>query len=187
MAHRNKYGQYLWDVTCSVPLRSKHRFKQKAAVAIREDDDAGQKLLREFPEPVDSGSEAAPSNVSTGSDAAIDTVSAVADAVNAPSDSAGDVSSATSGSISDSSDETDDDACAPQHKDPGEDTSTESSYLDQPIYPGARITAGESVLMVMAHSLRHDTSKEATESMLKVIEAHLPKDTAFPTTQYKFF
>lgn len=129
MACRKKYGQYLWDATCPVPTRSKHRFKKKAAIGISEGDDAGQTLLREFSETVDTDSEAAPSNASTGSYAATDTVSVVTDAVNAPSDSAGDVTSVTSRNISDSSDETDDEACTPLHDTPCEDTSSEGSYL----------------------------------------------------------
>lgn len=187
---RKKYGQYLWDATCAVPVRSKHRFKKKAAASINEDDDSGQQLLLEASLPADMAEEVAPHDGSTARDAATDTVNAVTDAVSVPSDSVGDVASATAGNTSDSSDGTDDEACASLRKDRDEvvgETSTESSYLDQLIYPGARITAGESILMVMAHSLRHNSSKEATESMLKVIEAHLPKETAFPTTKYKFF
>ncbi|KAH9359934.1 hypothetical protein HPB48_019287 [Haemaphysalis longicornis] len=58
---------------------------------------------------------------------------------------------------------------------------------DQPIYPSARITKAESMLMVMAHSFRHDQSKEATESLLKIITMHLPEGTPFPATKYLFF
>lgn len=43
------------------------------------------------------------------------------------------------------------------------------------------------MLMVMAHSLRHDQSKEATESLLKIISMHLPEGTPFPATKYLFF
>lgn len=43
------------------------------------------------------------------------------------------------------------------------------------------------MLLVMGHSLRHDTSKEATESLLKVVSAHLPDGTSFPTSKYLFF
>ncbi|CAN8028700.1 unnamed protein product [Ixodes persulcatus] len=45
----------------------------------------------------------------------------------------------------------------------------------------------ESLLMVMGHSLRHCSSKEATESALKLIDCHLPRDTKYPTTKYCFF
>ncbi|KAH7973013.1 hypothetical protein HPB52_020370 [Rhipicephalus sanguineus] len=32
------------------------------------------------------------------------------------------------------------------------------THLDEPIYPGAKLTRGQSMLMVMAHSLRRDSS-----------------------------
>lgn len=63
----------------------------------------------------------------------------------------------------------------------------EISDLDQPIYPSAKITRAESMLMVMAHSLRHDQSKEATENLSKIINMHLPEGTSFPATKYLFF
>ncbi|XP_075539183.1 uncharacterized protein LOC142573828 [Dermacentor variabilis] len=41
--------------------------------------------------------------------------------------------------------------------------------------------------MVMAHSLRHGCSKEATESLLQLLSAHLPKGVAYPSSKYTFF
>ncbi|XP_077500041.1 uncharacterized protein LOC144110823 [Amblyomma americanum] len=57
----------------------------------------------------------------------------------------------------------------------------------QPLYPGAQLTKAESILLVMGHSLRHCASKEATESVLKLVEAHLPKGTDFPSTKHTQF
>lgn len=58
---------------------------------------------------------------------------------------------------------------------------------DQPLFPGSKITRAESVLLTMGHSLRHSMSKEATESVLKLVEAHLPDGTDFPSTKYSFY
>ncbi|CAN7941094.1 unnamed protein product [Ixodes hexagonus] len=40
--------------------------------------------------------------------------------------------------------------------------------------------------MVMGHSLRHCASKEAMESLLKLLDSHLPKETDYPTSKYSF-
>lgn len=58
---------------------------------------------------------------------------------------------------------------------------------DQPLFPGSKISRAESVLLTMIHSLRHSMSKEATESVLKLVEAHLPDGTHFPSTKYSFY
>ncbi|KAL1414092.1 hypothetical protein MTO96_007730 [Rhipicephalus appendiculatus] len=47
--------------------------------------------------------------------------------------------------------------------------------LNQPLYPGSRVTVAESLLLVLGHSLRHDASREATESLLNLLNAHLPE------------
>ncbi|XP_077498938.1 uncharacterized protein LOC144110009 [Amblyomma americanum] len=62
-----------------------------------------------------------------------------------------------------------------------------SLLQDQPLYPGSRISVAESLLLIMGHSLRHDSSKAATESLLNLLEAHLPEATLLPTSKYKFF
>lgn len=58
--------------------------------------------------------------------------------------------------------------------------------LNEKLYPGCRITRAESLLLIMGHRLRHHATKEATESLLKVIEAHLPQDNDFPLSKYIF-
>nr|XP_037273416.1 uncharacterized protein LOC119165339 [Rhipicephalus microplus] len=47
--------------------------------------------------------------------------------------------------------------------------------MDEELYPGSKITRAESILLIMGHSLRHDASKEATESLLQLLRAHLPE------------
>lgn len=59
--------------------------------------------------------------------------------------------------------------------------------LDEPLYQGSRVTRGESLLLILGHSLKYHGSKEATENLLKVVEAHLPEDTNFPSTKHHFF
>nr|XP_054920888.1 uncharacterized protein LOC126518559 [Dermacentor andersoni] len=39
----------------------------------------------------------------------------------------------------------------------------------------------------MGHSIRHDASREATESLLKLLHAHVPEGTLLPTSKYTFF
>ncbi|XP_049515826.1 uncharacterized protein LOC125947007 [Dermacentor silvarum] len=68
-----------------------------------------------------------------------------------------------------------------------EESQQEENELDVPLYPEAKISKGQSLIMVMAHSLRHHSSKEATESLLKIIDAHLPEGATFPKTKYLFF
>ncbi|XP_075527630.1 uncharacterized protein LOC142559843 [Dermacentor variabilis] len=59
--------------------------------------------------------------------------------------------------------------------------------LDEDLFPGSKVTRAESLLMVMTHSLRHGSSKEATESLLQLLSAHLPAGVSYPTSKYTFF
>lgn len=58
--------------------------------------------------------------------------------------------------------------------------------MNTALYPGSQITAGEGRPIIMGHVLRHHESKEATESLLKVIEAHLPESATLPSSKYLF-
>lgn len=58
---------------------------------------------------------------------------------------------------------------------------------NQELYPGSKITKAESILLIMGHSLRHDVSKEATESLLHLLHAHLPEETVLPCSKHSFF
>lgn len=62
-----------------------------------------------------------------------------------------------------------------------------TSELDELLYPGSRLTLGESMMLILGHSLRHHSTKEGTESLLQLIEAHLPKEAAIATSKYLFF
>ncbi|KAK8783547.1 hypothetical protein V5799_010088, partial [Amblyomma americanum] len=77
----------------------------------------------------------------------------------------------------------DDEDLSPQH----EPSENQRSELDEQLYPGSRLTIGESMVLILGHCLRHNTTKEATESLLKLIEAHVPKEAAIPTSKYIFF
>ncbi|KAH7953866.1 hypothetical protein HPB49_013196 [Dermacentor silvarum] len=88
-------------------------------------------------------------------------------------------------SVDDSSSEYSSGESSSLDEDDGQDERTdqqEQTKMDDPLYPGARISKAESVLLIMARSLRHSASKEATESVLKLVEVHLPDGTGFPST-----
>lgn len=55
------------------------------------------------------------------------------------------------------------------------------------MYPGSKVTVAESLLLTMGHSLRHDASREATESLLNLLHAHVPEGARLPTSKYTFF
>lgn len=61
-----------------------------------------------------------------------------------------------------------------------------SARIDQDLYPCAGLAKGESLLLIMGHCLRHHSSKEATESLIKLLELHLPAATTIPTSKYPF-
>lgn len=58
---------------------------------------------------------------------------------------------------------------------------------DEKLYPHSKLTGGQSLLMVMAHSLRHHSSKEGTESLLQLLDAHLPEGVTIPVIKYFFY
>lgn len=60
-------------------------------------------------------------------------------------------------------------------------------YLqDQNLYDGCQITRRESILLIMGHIIRNHVSGTALQSLLTVLEAHLPAGTVFPASQYLF-
>lgn len=60
------------------------------------------------------------------------------------------------------------------------------TQLDELLYPGSKVTTAESLMMAMGYSLRHCSSKEAMEDLLKLLDAHLPEETEYPTSKYMF-
>lgn len=65
-----------------------------------------------------------------------------------------------------------------------EATSESRNELEQLLYPGAKLSRAQSLMMVMAHSLRHHSSKEATDSLLRVLDAHMPQGVVLPKTKF---
>ncbi|XP_064460291.1 uncharacterized protein LOC135370470 [Ornithodoros turicata] len=63
----------------------------------------------------------------------------------------------------------------------------EKLELKEKLYDNAKLTRGESMLLIMAHALRHSSSKQATESLLRLVELHLPINTTMPISKYHFF
>ncbi|XP_064469019.1 uncharacterized protein LOC135383534 [Ornithodoros turicata] len=59
--------------------------------------------------------------------------------------------------------------------------------LDQPLYSGLKLTRRKSLLLILAYSLRHHSSKEATESLLRLVDAHIPDTSTLPLSKYLFY
>ncbi|XP_051980837.1 uncharacterized protein LOC127642200 [Xyrauchen texanus] len=58
---------------------------------------------------------------------------------------------------------------------------------EEKIYPNAKITNEESLLSILAYSLRHTTSKVALSDLLDLINLHCPDSTnGVPDSLYKF-
>lgn len=193
---RKRYKEYLWDRSYEMPGRTKRRLDKGNAVgSVAGASDAAS--------PPATGENSAASNDMHGANDAMQTTpscdattteSSSGDenipptATNAvPStppnrDDGADSSSSEDGADSSSSDE----SVLPAASETGS-VPSEISELDGKLYPGCRISQGESLLLVMGHSLRHHGTKEATESLLQVIEAHLPEGTSFPMSKYLFY
>ncbi|XP_022111612.1 uncharacterized protein LOC110990825 [Acanthaster planci] len=58
--------------------------------------------------------------------------------------------------------------------------------LDGLLYPDAQVTKKESLLLIMAHCLRHGLTHEGLSSLLQLLQFHLPRDTFFPVSKYLF-
>ncbi|CAN7941058.1 unnamed protein product [Ixodes hexagonus] len=174
MPKRKKYKQYIYDASCEIPVRTRHRQKAKAttsnAPTAQESRDSSAESGMEEEEseltvelaPGDSpdrGREDVPLDQESGN--------------------------SSNGGLDDSCSEdytsNDDDDCE------STDERRTTSELDERLYPEAKLSRGQSLVMVMAHSLRHHSSKEALESFLKVIDAHMPQGAIFPKTKFLFF
>ncbi|XP_064461014.1 uncharacterized protein LOC135370983 [Ornithodoros turicata] len=75
----------------------------------------------------------------------------------------------------------------PSRQAPVSTTPADTQQLEDKLFVGSRITQGESLFLIMSHALKYHSSKEATENLLKIIEAHLPEGTSYPSTKYLFF
>ncbi|KAL1457327.1 hypothetical protein MTO96_043519, partial [Rhipicephalus appendiculatus] len=188
MPPKRKYGRYLWDSSADVPLRSKYRFKRRglnvgqSASTSHAGTESGDQSSS------DSSSEehesVFPPCASDVDDQDGQEASATVSDENASQHSVQFTSSEAS------SDETlESDSESASHFD---STSEQPAYgseseLDQVLFPGAKLTRAESFLLIMAHSLRYQCSKEATESLVNLIGAHLPEGTMYPSSKYLFF
>ena len=56
---------------------------------------------------------------------------------------------------------------------------TDRDELDMNVYSDSQITRRESLLAVIAHAVRHDTSGAALSDLLKLIDMYLPEGTPF--------
>ncbi|XP_049520158.1 uncharacterized protein LOC125944135 [Dermacentor silvarum] len=179
MPPKRQFGKYLWDSSVEVPPRSKYRFKKRsfgadsAPVAMSEEDS------------------------SDGSDTEADDARCLAHAGSNQSTEPRCVEHCPSQSCDPSLSPCEDSSSSGSESEPDADLEPDHSErqcmvgwkdeLDEDLFPGSKVTRAESLLMVMAHSLRHGTSKEATESLLQLLSAHLPEGVAYPTSKYTFF
>ncbi|XP_077491998.1 uncharacterized protein LOC144102659 [Amblyomma americanum] len=193
MPPKRQYSRYLWDSSADVPLRSKHRFKQNYSVA-------GPSASAFTPGSNEEGSDV--SSEASSEDTALASTKPVVDGTTGSADcSEGDttaceevdfesservqtISEASSEEMESEADSISDCDHSSSQQEPSDDWKSE---LDQVLFPGAKVTRAESYLMIMAHTLRHGCSKEATESLLQLIAAHLPQGTEYPTSKYTFF
>lgn len=191
---KRKYKQYLWDSDVPVPTRSAYsRTKENTArcvptPAVSEgpsvpSDETG---LRKTCSLASGGSSLEledddcllEDEAADRSDGSSDNESGRDASNEEPSDSEGD-SEVPREEPSDSESERDSPSEAPG--------ASATSELEEPLYPGSKLSRAESLLLLMAHSLRHHGTKEATDSLLKVIDAHLPMNTDFPSSKFTFF
>ncbi|XP_042149760.1 dentin sialophosphoprotein-like isoform X1 [Ixodes scapularis] len=201
MPGKRQYGKYLWNTNCKIPSRSKCRLKNRRTVerpTVESDDSENHAEDNDTPgQSQDTGATRAAraatpqsqscdntdgDNADAGHRACVDTAAAMDSAAESEDETGNKLSSSEDSpdpsSSEDSSDpsssDSEDESDAPTSPKPGS-----RSELDELLYPAAKLSMAESLLMVMGHSLRHCSSKEATESVLKLIDSHLPKDTKF--------
>ncbi|XP_040070803.2 uncharacterized protein LOC120843478 [Ixodes scapularis] len=206
MPGKRQYSEYLWNTNCKIPIRSKCRIKNRRTVerpTVESDDSENHAEDNDTPgqsQATGATRAATPQsqscansdgdNADAGHRACVDTAAAMDSAAESEDETGNKLSSSEDSpdpsSSEDSSDpsssDSEDESDAPTSPNPGS-----RSELDELLYPAAKLSMAESLLMVMGHSLRHCSSKEATESVLKLIDSHLPKDTKYPTTKYCFF
>lgn len=217
MPPRKRYKGYLRDVGVDVPTRTKHRYKQKAQhseacesqqtlhsdastddqsdVDVPDVSDQQQRNDSSSVPPRESNEVNVVRHESVSDDGGDAVSSTDASSSSDESDSDEDFrglnctasSSDASSVCSDSSDDSSDEPSEVQDIDSQEPYNAQRAEMDEYLYPGCRITRGESLLLLMAHSLRHHSSREATESLLKLVQAHLPDGTRFPSSKYLFF
>ncbi|XP_037555238.1 uncharacterized protein LOC119431859 [Dermacentor silvarum] len=177
MPPKRQFGKYLWDPSIDVPIRSKYRFRKRSSVGAsstaldkeRGSADASEESSRESEADADTGHIAPfPSTASATEDSHI-------------------LETTSEASSTSSSEDSESEGDADVYPDHGEQHFPRGwkDELDENLFPGSKLTKAESLLMVMAHSLRHGCSKEATESLLQLLSAHLPEGVKYPTSKNK--
>ncbi|KAH7933298.1 hypothetical protein HPB49_011232 [Dermacentor silvarum] len=176
MPHRKRYKKYLYDSACEVPVRTKCRRKALddengggggTSASDSDEDSRSAHERRSESTCCDRGS-SLPSSPLADSSCDDESFSDIAENAFVCSND-GNINAADTLRYDSSSSE---DEESNQGTEEAEQTRNE---LDGPLYPESKLSRGQSLVMVMAHSLRHHSSKEATESLLKVIDAHMPQ------------
>ncbi|KAH9378329.1 hypothetical protein HPB48_009918 [Haemaphysalis longicornis] len=173
MPPRKRYKEYLRDVSVHVPIRTKYHYKRSAQQSQASES-----------------SHTLPSDVPADDQSHVD-LSDVRDQQHrndsspVPPGGSEQVDVLHQECVLDDGDGSDVSACGETSS--SDESDSDSDFPDEYLYPGCKITRGESLLLLMAHSLRHHSSREATESLLKVVQAHFPDGTQFPSSKYLFF
>lgn len=197
--------QWMWDMESTVPRRTKYRHERQATELERHensgssDEDVPRGVQHFYEAPAMNQADVSSEiDESVEDDAAADTADGTSDTVDETPDAVDETGDIVDDETSDSEKETlissddsvDDVPCtsfADSQDDEQDLRPTQQTELDNKLYPGSRITQGESLLLMMGHSLRYHSSKNATESLLSVIEAHLPENVNFPLSKYLFY
>ncbi|XP_040074279.2 uncharacterized protein LOC115325530 [Ixodes scapularis] len=165
---------YLQSDTGSVPRRSAHRYKQQHLVLNDSARSANAEMLAEAPEPTASPEPALlPASTSLAGWQGDDLGGTANPALKA-------------GPVTFEQNTPTRQPPQPAVSGPTCGDSPQQDPMMQPLFPGALVTHEESLLLLMAHVLRHHGSKEATESLLKLLQYHLPEGSQLPATKYLF-
>lgn len=187
MPPKRQYSKYLWDSSVEVPLRSKYRFKQRKSLCVPSASQADTDADESSDERSSCASDGEPTTrdvTYSGSGASAE------ETAHSRSRSCESLEGVSSGDVS--SDDVDYDSSDVSGPEPPEPESHEVSSdertdeLDDLLFAGSNLTQAESLLMVMAYSLRHGCSKEATESLVRLVGAHLPSGVTYPASKYAF-
>ncbi|KAM7306627.1 uncharacterized protein ISCGN_010330 [Ixodes scapularis] len=160
MEQAGAYKMYLQSDTGSVPRRSAHRYKQQHLVLNDSARSANAEMLAEAPEPTASPEPALlPASTSLAGWQGDDLGGTANPALKA-------------GPVTFEQNTPTRQPPQPAVSGPTCGDSPQQDPMMQPLFPGALVTHEESLLLLMAHVLRHHGSKEATESLLKLLQCH---------------
>ena len=69
---------------------------------------------------------------------------------------------------------------------PPQEIENDQSDIDKPLYDGASVTVGQSLLVIMAFVPGNNLFGAAVENLLKLLVVLLPADSQLPKTRYLF-